>query len=248
MAATKVSGLALTAIINIALEILCFVLYSIFRKQSSNANIYLAARIQREKGSRHGSRHFAIENYLPSSDWLKEAWRLSDDEIIKTAGLDSFVFIRIYIFCFRFFGACTIVGLFVLVPVNYLNGQIFNIDTITSATLDSFTVSNVTNGSERRDDVTEEVSTSQGKRTHEVGKSSRPPQLDDDIFRTQLVAAVTMFSQVMQIPRFLAFLQPPLPSQQVGSLYHIQKPDRVPTQVIHTANSMETPVHLLETM
>ncbi|MCO5587144.1 hypothetical protein L7F22_041091 [Adiantum nelumboides] len=149
MAATKLSGLALTAMINVALEILCFVLYSIFRKQSSNANIYLAARIQREKGSRHGSRRFAIENYLPSSDWLKEAWRLSDDEIIKTAGLDSFVFIRIYIFCFRFFGACTIVGLFVLVPVNYINGQIFNVDTITSATLDSFTVSNVTNGSER---------------------------------------------------------------------------------------------------
>ncbi|MCO5546767.1 hypothetical protein L7F22_000203 [Adiantum nelumboides] len=53
---------------------------------------------------------------------------------------------------------------------------------------------------------------------------------------------------VMQNPRFLAFLQPPLPSQQVGSLDHIPKPDRVPTYVIHATNSMETPVHLLETM
>ncbi|MCO5550152.1 hypothetical protein L7F22_003634 [Adiantum nelumboides] len=52
---------------------------------------------------------------------------------------------------------------------------------------------------------------------HEMGESSRPPQPDDDIFRTQLVAAVTMFLQVMQNPRFLAFLQPPLPSQPVGS-------------------------------
>ncbi|KAI5060360.1 hypothetical protein GOP47_0024780 [Adiantum capillus-veneris] len=149
MTATKVSGLLLTAIINIFLEIVCFALYSIFRKQPSNANIYLAARIQREKGSRHGSRSFAIDNYLPSSDWLKEAWKLSEDEIMKTAGLDSLVFIRIYMFCFRFFGACTIVGVFVLVPVNYLYEQIFDIDTITSATLDKFTVSNVTDGSER---------------------------------------------------------------------------------------------------
>ncbi|MCO5559959.1 hypothetical protein L7F22_013563 [Adiantum nelumboides] len=59
-----------------------------------------------------------------------------------------------------------------------------------------------------------------GKQTHEVGESSRPPQSDDDIFRTQLVAAVD----------------------------HIPKPDRVLTQVIHIANSMETPVHLSETM
>ncbi|MCO5588725.1 hypothetical protein L7F22_042684 [Adiantum nelumboides] len=67
-----------------------------------------------------------------------------------------------------------------------------------------------------------------GKQTHEAGESSRPPQLDDDIFRTQLVAAVTMFSQVMQNPRFLAFLQPPLPSQQVGSQEH--KPELVRAQ------------------
>ncbi|MCO5560943.1 hypothetical protein L7F22_014563 [Adiantum nelumboides] len=53
--------------------------------------------------------------------------------------------------------------------------------------------------------------------THEVGESSRPPQSDDDIFRTQLVDDVAMFSQVMQNPRFFAFLQLPLPSQPVGS-------------------------------
>ncbi|MCO5549841.1 hypothetical protein L7F22_003315 [Adiantum nelumboides] len=87
-----------------------------------------------------------------------------------------------------------------------------------------------------------------GQQTHEVGESSRPSQTDDDIFRTQLVTAVTMFAQVMQNPRFLAFLQPPLPSQQVGPLDHIQKPFKAQPQVIHSVESMETPVHLLETM
>ncbi|MCO5557885.1 hypothetical protein L7F22_011457 [Adiantum nelumboides] len=91
------------------------------------------------------------------------------------------------------------------------------------------------------DDVTEEVSSSEGQQTHEVGESSRPPQTNDDIFRTQLVTALTMFTQVMQNLRFLAFLQPPLPSQQVGSLDHIQKPIKAQAHVIHTAESMETP-------
>ncbi|MCO5581703.1 hypothetical protein L7F22_035592 [Adiantum nelumboides] len=72
----------------------------------------------------------------------------------------------------------------------------------------------------------------QGKQTHEVGEASRPPQSDDDIFRTQLVAAVTMFSQVMQNPRFLAFLQPPLPSQLVESQEQRPEPIKVQAQAL----------------
>eukprot|EP00250_Pteridium_aquilinum_P014457 c22003_g4_i1 orf=389-2575(-) len=147
--ATKVSGLALTATINIAIEVVFLALYSIFRKHASNANIYFAGQIQREKSSKFSVRSFAINNYLPSSTWIKKAWKLSEDEIMQNMGLDSLVFIRIYIFCLRFFGICTILGLFVLVPVNYLCGQIVDIDIITSDTLDKFTTSNVTDGSEK---------------------------------------------------------------------------------------------------
>ncbi|MCO5581299.1 hypothetical protein L7F22_035178 [Adiantum nelumboides] len=87
-----------------------------------------------------------------------------------------------------------------------------------------------------------------GKEVHEEGESSRPPQSDVDIFRTQLVVTVTMFSQVMQNPRFLAFSQPPLPSQQVGSQKQMPKSIRAKAQVMHIANSMETPVRLSESM
>ncbi|MCO5547753.1 hypothetical protein L7F22_001204 [Adiantum nelumboides] len=58
----------------------------------------------------------------------------------------------------------------------------------------------------------------------------------------------THMKWVMQNPRFLAFLQAPLPSQQVGSLDHVQKPIKTRAQVIHTTESMETPIHLTETM
>lgn len=146
---TKVSGLIISAVINIALEILCFALYSVFRKQPSNANIYFARHVLiDEKRRRKGSNRFALENFLPSAGWVKKAWLLSDEEIMGDSGLDTLVFLRIYVFCLRFFGICTLLGLFVLVPVNYIYGQI-DIDTISSDTLDKFAISNVTDGSNR---------------------------------------------------------------------------------------------------
>ncbi|MCO5559543.1 hypothetical protein L7F22_013144 [Adiantum nelumboides] len=57
-----------------------------------------------------------------------------------------------------------------------------------------------------------------------------------------------MFSEVMQNPRFLAFLQPPLPPQQVGSQEQMSEPVRAQAQVMHTTNTMETPVRLSESM
>ncbi|MCO5612320.1 hypothetical protein L7F22_066585 [Adiantum nelumboides] len=99
---------------------------------------------------------------------------------------------------------------------------------------------------DRPDDVTEEVSSSQGQQTHEVGESSRPPQTEDEIFRTQLVTAVAMFTQVMQNPRFMAFLQPLPLSQSIGNKK--AEPAKAQPHLIHTTVSMETPVHLPETM
>ncbi|MCO5583910.1 hypothetical protein L7F22_037827 [Adiantum nelumboides] len=87
-----------------------------------------------------------------------------------------------------------------------------------------------------------------GQQTHEVGESSRPSQTEDEIFRTQLIAAVSMFTQVMQNPRFMALLQPPPPSQSIGTKKQKSEPAKAQPQVIHTAESMETPVHLPETM
>ncbi|MCO5591452.1 hypothetical protein L7F22_045435 [Adiantum nelumboides] len=83
----------------------------------------------------------------------------------------------------------------------------------------------------RPDDVIEEVSSSQGQQTHEVGESSRPPQTEDEIFRTQLVIAVAMFTQVMQNPRFMAFLQPLPPSQSIENKKQKSEPAKAQPQL-----------------
>ncbi|MCO5548368.1 hypothetical protein L7F22_001825 [Adiantum nelumboides] len=51
-----------------------------------------------------------------------------------------------------------------------------------------------------------------------------------------------------QNPRFMAFLQSPPPSQSIGNKKQKSEPAKAQPQVIHTAVSMETPVHLPETM
>ncbi|MCO5609564.1 hypothetical protein L7F22_063793 [Adiantum nelumboides] len=72
---------------------------------------------------------------------------------------------------------------------------------------------------------------STGQQTHEVGESSRPPQTEDEIFRTQLVTAVAMFTQVMQNPRFMAFLQPLPPSQSIENKKQKSEPAKAQPQV-----------------
>ncbi|MCO5601462.1 hypothetical protein L7F22_055585 [Adiantum nelumboides] len=54
--------------------------------------------------------------------------------------------------------------------------------------------------------------------------------LSDEDAAAAMVGASTIDSTVMQISRFLAFLQPPLSSQQVGSLDHVQKPVKAQAQ------------------
>ncbi|MCO5602673.1 hypothetical protein L7F22_056809 [Adiantum nelumboides] len=49
-------------------------------------------------------------------------------------------------------------------------------------------------------------------------------------------------------PRFLALLQPPLPSQPVGTQKQMPGLVKAQAHVIHATKSMETPVHLSETM
>jgi hypothetical protein len=41
---------------------------------------------------------FNLECLLPTAGWVRRAREPSDDEFISTAGLDDFVFIRIFVF------------------------------------------------------------------------------------------------------------------------------------------------------
>ena len=91
------SALLTSAGINIALCILYLSLYSILRKQPHNFRVYFGRRLAEEK-FRQQVDYFSFERLLPTAGWLVKAYWCTEDEIRRVAGLDSVVFLRLFIF------------------------------------------------------------------------------------------------------------------------------------------------------
>lgn len=142
-----VSSLLTSLGINLGLCILFFMLYSILKKQPGNFEVY-APRLLAEGKSKKIS-HFNLERLLPSPGWVRRAWQPSEEELLSSSGLDTVVFMRIFIFSFRVFLVAGILGIFVLLPVNCVGDQLKSIDfsDFSNNSLDLFTISNVKNGS-----------------------------------------------------------------------------------------------------
>lgn len=98
MTATDVSGLIISAVINILLCALFFALYSVLRKQPGNSYLYFSRHILHEKKEKKSTGHFTLGNFVPSAGWVMKAWRHTEDEILETVGLDAVVFLRIFLF------------------------------------------------------------------------------------------------------------------------------------------------------
>uniref|UniRef100_A0A5B7B8V7 Putative CSC1-like protein HYP1 isoform X1 n=1 Tax=Davidia involucrata TaxID=16924 RepID=A0A5B7B8V7_DAVIN len=142
------SALLTSVGINLGLCFLFFTLYSILRKQPRIANVY-APRLVAEGKSQQRS-DFYLERLLPSAGWVSRAWQLSEAELLSISGLDAVVFMRIFIFSLRVFTFAGIVGVFILLPVNYTGNQLsIDFSDLPNKSLDSFSISNVNDGSNR---------------------------------------------------------------------------------------------------
>ncbi|KAG8391144.1 hypothetical protein BUALT_Bualt01G0157300 [Buddleja alternifolia] len=137
-------SLVVSASINIGLALLILTLFSILRKQPSNAPIYYARRL-----SQHGvvsfHRGFTFRRLLPSVGWIRRALGVTEEEILDTCGLDVLIFIRLFKFGINFFVVCSVVGLLLLLPLNYKAGS--GGPSRRSHSMDAFTISNITKGS-----------------------------------------------------------------------------------------------------
>ncbi|CAI9109753.1 OLC1v1009634C1 [Oldenlandia corymbosa var. corymbosa] len=144
------SALLTSVGINLALSLLYFALYSILRKQPGNVEVYAPRSVAEGKSRQDGGSDFNLERLLPSANWLKRAWQPSEDELLSKSGLDAVVFMRIFIFSMRVFAFASVIGIFVLLPVNYMGNQLeFDFIGLQNSTLESFTISNVNDGSNR---------------------------------------------------------------------------------------------------
>lgn len=143
------SALLTSVGINFGLCFLFFTLYSILRKQPGNIFVYAPRLVHKQKSEQQTDDFFNLERLLPSAGWVRNAWQLSEEELLSISGLDALVFTRIFIFSLKVFTIGGIIGIFVLLPVNFLGNQL-NIDDfydLPNKSLDSFSVSNVNDGS-----------------------------------------------------------------------------------------------------
>ncbi|KAL5056425.1 hypothetical protein RYX36_037107 [Vicia faba] len=137
-------SLLASAAINIGLAFITLSLFSILKKQPSLASIYYAHRLSHHHYIPFDS---SFHRFLPSVSWISRAYHLTEDDFLQSHGLDALVIIRLFKFGINFFAVCSLVGLVVLLPINY--GGVKEVRDMSYSTMDSFTISNVPRGSRR---------------------------------------------------------------------------------------------------
>ncbi|CAM8964691.1 unnamed protein product [Rhodiola kirilowii] len=139
-------SLIASAGINFGVAFLVLSLFSILKKQPTNAYIYYARPLSENRHVDVVDEGYSFRRLLPSISWILAAFRVSDDEILDASGLDALVIIRLFKFGIKFFVFCSLIGVFLLAPVNFYDKDMMSGG---SYSMDSFTISNITRGSNR---------------------------------------------------------------------------------------------------
>uniref|UniRef100_A0A6M2E7H1 CSC1/OSCA1-like 7TM region domain-containing protein n=1 Tax=Populus davidiana TaxID=266767 RepID=A0A6M2E7H1_9ROSI len=85
-----------------------------------------------------------VKTYFTFLNWMPQALKMSEAEIINHAGLDSAVFLRIYTLGLKIFVPVTILALLILIPVNVSSGTLFFLrKELVMSDIDKLSISNV---------------------------------------------------------------------------------------------------------
>jgi hypothetical protein len=108
-----------SAAINIGLAFIVLSLFSILKKQPSTAPIYYARRLS-QRHHIHFHRSLSFCRFLPSVSWIPRAFRVTEEEILETGGLDALVIIRLFKFGSVFF-IYLLIYFYKVLPSIYVN-------------------------------------------------------------------------------------------------------------------------------
>lgn len=92
----NLGGLWTSAGINIALCAGLSSLYSVLRKQPSNACVYFEQRLAQVQAQSQDS--YTLDRFVPSAGWIVKAWETTEEDLLAIGGLDAVVFFRIVLF------------------------------------------------------------------------------------------------------------------------------------------------------
>ncbi|XP_057460956.1 CSC1-like protein At4g02900 [Actinidia eriantha] len=152
-----IQDIGLSAAVNILFAIAFLVAFAILRLQPINDRVYFPKWYL--KGIRDSPTHSKAfmskfinvdcRTYIRFLNWMPAALRMPEPELIDHAGLDSAVYIRIYLLGLKIFVPITALAFVVLVPVNWTGKTLESIKNLTFSNIDKLSISNVPAGSKR---------------------------------------------------------------------------------------------------
>ncbi|CAM6040397.1 unnamed protein product [Sphagnum compactum] len=162
---TTLRDIGVSALINIVGTIFSLVGFMALSLQPMNARVYKPklylkgvlrdspSSTSRNNNNNNSHRYFETDfrQYLWSFSWVAAALRMPEENLIEHAGLDSVVYLRIYLLGLKVFVPMTIIGMVVLVTVNVGAGFLDD-----NATTQSTTSTN-TNGTASSSNTTQLV-------------------------------------------------------------------------------------------
>ncbi|KAF5811167.1 putative calcium-dependent channel, 7TM region phosphate [Helianthus annuus] len=155
------SDITVSASINSLFAFLFLVAFAILRLQPMNDRVYFPKwylKGIRENPSTSGPlvKHYVnldVRMYLRLLNWIPAALKMPQLELIEHAGLDSAVYIRIYLLGLKIFVPIALLAFAVLLPVNYTGGSFsimsLKMKDLTFGEIDKFSISNVPPASKR---------------------------------------------------------------------------------------------------
>nr|DAD19243.1 TPA_asm: hypothetical protein HUJ06_020706 [Nelumbo nucifera] len=148
----SLSDIGVSAFINIVGAFAFLLAFALLRIQPVNDRVYFPKWYM--TGGRRSPRHAGnvvgrfvnlnFKTYLTFLNWMPEALKMSESELINHAGLDSAVFLRIYLLGLKIFIPMTILAILVLIPVNVSGGTLFFLrKELVVSDIDKLSISNV---------------------------------------------------------------------------------------------------------
>ncbi|XP_057955859.1 CSC1-like protein At3g21620 isoform X2 [Malania oleifera] len=150
------SDIAVAATINILTACAFFVAFAVLRIQPLNDRVYFPKWYL--KGLRSSPIHSGafvqkfvnldFRSYMRFLSWMPAALQMPEPELVDHAGLDSAVYLRIYLTGLKIFVPITCLAFTIMVPVNWTNRTLEH-SNLTYSNIDKLSISNIPTGSHR---------------------------------------------------------------------------------------------------
>ncbi|XP_011002577.1 PREDICTED: calcium permeable stress-gated cation channel 1 [Populus euphratica] len=152
--------IAVSGAINLLSAFIFLLAFAVLRIQPFNDRVYFPKwyfKGLRSSASRSGAFVRRVVNldfrsYIRFLNWMPEALKMPEPELIDHAGLDSAVYLRIYLMGLKIFVPIAFLAWAILVPVNYTNDTLEAaqlVSNVTASDIDKLSISNVPLKSQR---------------------------------------------------------------------------------------------------